>query len=145
MVAVVFLPPYMNGNWWFCCNILLQVLGLPCLVVGMSQDAIILSFLPKDVDTTTLLPALQQVFDQGRAVATEMRRLEQEEGVEQPVYQINRRRKQFRAISNELNQVLGCLHYALGSRQRKLQSHADICTRLLVVAPCDKTWLASEL
>jgi len=74
-------------------------------VPALIQDAIVLGFLPADVETVELLPALQRVFDQGRAVQAEMQRQQAEEGAAQPRYQVQRRRKQFRAISNELNQV----------------------------------------
>eukprot|EP00238_Polyblepharides_amylifera_P010250 CAMPEP_0196600754 /NCGR_PEP_ID=MMETSP1081-20130531/95554_1 /TAXON_ID=36882 /ORGANISM="Pyramimonas amylifera, Strain CCMP720" /LENGTH=517 /DNA_ID=CAMNT_0041926607 /DNA_START=363 /DNA_END=1916 /DNA_ORIENTATION=+ len=71
-------------------------------VPALLQDAITLGFLHKDVDTERILPELSAVFAQGQAIATQM---EAQGPQGRPQYSTQRRRKQFKAISNELNQI----------------------------------------
>lgn len=64
------------------------------------QDAITLGFLYEDVDTTTLLPALQRVFAQGAALSGN-----EDASATSSKYKVVRRRKQFHALSADLNQI----------------------------------------
>eukprot|EP00854_Cymbomonas_tetramitiformis_P003682 gene3682-4617_t len=68
-------------------------------VTELLQDAIGLGFLPADVDTDMLLPVLQKVFDQGQLAA-------EEEGPLLSRFKATaQRRRQFSAISKDLNQI----------------------------------------
>lgn len=68
-------------------------------VSELLQDAIGLGFLPADVDTEMLLPVLQKVFDQGQLAAVE------EGSLSSRFKATAQRRKQFSAISKDLNQI----------------------------------------
>ena len=82
------------------------------------NDAIELGFLPEDVDRAALLPPLERVFSQGKAARVEAMaapaatsgttirsRSSSNISKSNHLYQASVRRKQFRAISGELNSV----------------------------------------
>lgn len=71
-------------------------------VPSMLQDAIALGFLARDVDTTTLLPALQRVFAQGAAMSAHD---DASESSSRSKYKAARRRKQLHALSADLNEI----------------------------------------
>merc|ERR1719162_852079 len=71
-------------------------------VPGVLESCIGLGFLPDDVDRDRLIPVLQTIFDEAQ-IARE--RHEKQGGDDVQVYHTAARRKQFKAVSRQLNQV----------------------------------------
>lgn len=68
-------------------------------VTGLVQDAVELGFLPEDVDRASLIPILQRVFDSAQLAVTDQMK-------DQLKFRaIQSRRKQFWAVSADLNRV----------------------------------------
>jgi len=65
---------------------------------GLLQDAVLLGFLPENVDRESLVPVLQRIYDAGQLKAKEM-------VGNRAMYRSSERRKHFSAISHDLNQV----------------------------------------
>ena len=85
-------------------------------VPAMLQDAIALGFLAPDVDTTTLLPALQRVFAQGAALSAHDDALSETTSSPRSKYKAARRRKQLRALSADLNEIFFQHPFQVGPR-----------------------------
>ncbi len=66
-------------------------------VPALLEDAIILGFLPDDVDKTDLIPAMEEVFAKGKEARAG--------ALSRHKYQSSVRRQQFRTISSNLNSV----------------------------------------
>lgn len=74
-------------------------------VPSLLQDAISLGFLPEDVDREGLLPVLQEIFEQGSLKNQNDAGQKTSSKTAKIEYTPALRRKQFRAISQQLNQV----------------------------------------